>query len=160
MANVRETVLPGVGVRHEFETAGGEHVAVLTHRNGRRVLSIYDREDPDAASTVLHLSPSDTRVLAELLGAAQVSETISAVKQQVEGLAIEWLTLAPASPFVGSTIADGAFRSRTGTSIVAIIRGTTTVPAPTPQERLGPGDVLVVVGTPDGLAQLRALLES
>ena len=31
MADVSETLLPGVGVRHEFVTASGERVAVLTH---------------------------------------------------------------------------------------------------------------------------------
>ena len=36
MPEVRETLLPGVGVRHEFTTASGERVAVLTHRGGRR----------------------------------------------------------------------------------------------------------------------------
>ena len=160
MSNVRETMLPGVGVRHEFETAGGERVAVLTLRNGRRELAVYAREDPDASTTVLHLSPSDTRTLAELLGATQVSEATTAVQQQVEGLAIEWLTLSAGSRFVGASIADGEFRSRTGASIVAILRGATTIAAPGPDQRFDPGDVLVAVGTPDGLAQLRNLLSS
>ena len=40
MPEVRETMLPGVGVRHEFETADGERVAVLTHRGGRRELAV------------------------------------------------------------------------------------------------------------------------
>ena len=153
-------MLPGVGVRHEFETASGERVAVLTKHNGSREVAVYDRDDPDSSSTVLHLSVADTRTLAELLGASQVSETVSSVQQQIEGLAIEWLTLASRSPFVGTSIADGSFRSRTGTSIVAIIRDGTTVPAPGPEQRLSAGDVLVVVGTPAGLAQLRSLLDS
>ena len=58
MSEVTETQLPGVGVRHEFVTAGGERVAVLTHRTGRRELAVYDRADPDACTTVLHLSPT------------------------------------------------------------------------------------------------------
>jgi len=160
MSNVRETMLPGVGVRHEFQTAGGERVAVLTHRSGRRELAVYDRNDPDASSTVLHLSAGDTRTLAELLGATQVSEATAAVQQQVEGLAIEWLTINPASRFVGATIAAGEFRSQTGASIVAILRGGTTIAAPGPEQQFDPGDVLVAVGTLDGLAQLRNLLGS
>jgi len=160
MSEVRETKLPGVGVRHEFETAGGERVAVLTHRGGRREVAIYDRHDPDASTTVLHLSADDTRTLAELLGTSHVSEVVTAVQQQVEGLAIEWLTVDPASQFVGTSIADGQFRSQTGASIVAILRGTDTIPAPGPDERFAAGDVLVAAGTPDGLTQLRALLSS
>lgn len=158
MPDVRETLLPGVGVRHEFVTASGERVAVLTHRGGRRDVAVYDRADPDACTSMLHLSPDDTRTLAELLGATQVSEAVTAVQQQVEGLAIDWLPVEPRSAFAGATIGDGQFRTRTGASIVAVVRGSTTIPAPGPDTRFEPGDVVVAVGTPDGLSVLRDLL--
>jgi TrkA domain protein len=160
VAEVRETLLPGVGVRHEFTTSSGERVAVLTHRSGRRELAIYDRADPDACTAVLHLSPDDTRTLAELIGASQVSEALVAVQQQVEGLAIDWPTVAAGSKFAGATIADGQFRSQTGASIVAIVRRGATSPAPDPGTTLEAGDVVVAVGTPEGLSRLRALLGS
>lgn len=160
MPEVQETLLPGVGVRHEFATAGGEWVAVLTKHSGNREIAVYDRDDPDSSATVLHLSVADTRTLADILGGSQVSATVTAVQQHIEGLAIEWLTLAPTSRFAGASIADGEFRTRTGTSIVAIIRDGTTIPAPGPEQRLEAGDVLVAVGTPEGLAQIRSLLGS
>lgn len=158
MPDVSETPLPGVGVRHEFLTAGGERVAVLTHRTGRREIAVYDRADPDACSAVLHLSQDDTRTLAELLGASPVHEAVAAVQQRVEGLAIDWVTVPASSRFVGATIAEGAFRTRTGASIVAVVRGGTTVPAPGPDHGFEAGDVVVAVGTPEGLAELRSLL--
>lgn len=158
MAEVRETPLPGVGVRHEFTTSGGERVAVVSYRTGRREVVLYDRDDPDAAHTVVHLSRDDTRTLADLLGATQVSEALTAVQQQLEGLAIDWITLADGSRFVRSTIAEGAFRTRTGASIVAVLRGDTTIAAPGPEHAFEPGDVVVAVGTAEGLAQLRHLL--
>ncbi|MBW3613846.1 MAG: cation:proton antiporter regulatory subunit [Actinobacteria bacterium] len=158
MAEVRETRLPGVGVRHEFTTASGERLAVLSHRSGRRELVIYDRQDPDAATTVLHLSGDDTRTLAELLGATQVSEALTAVQQQLQGLAMEWITLPRGSRFANATIGDGQFRTRTGVSIVAVLRGETTIPAPGPEHRFQADDIVVAVGTPEGLAQLRDLL--
>jgi K+:H+ antiporter subunit KhtT len=160
MGEVTETRLPGVGVRHEFTTSDGERVSVLVHRGGRRELSIADRRDPDAAATVLHLSPEDARTLVELLGATQVSEALGEVQQRIEGLAIEWLEVREGSSFVGSTIAEGAFRSRTGASIVAVVRGDTSVPAPEPSFAFAVGDVVVAVGTPAGLAQVRDLLRS
>jgi TrkA domain protein len=160
MPEVSETPLPGVGVRHEFVTAAGERLAVVTHRTGRRELAVYDRPDRDASSTVLHLSADDTRTLAELLGASPVSEAVAAVQQRLEGLAIDWVTVPAGSPFVGGTIADGAFRTRTGASIVAIVRGGTTMPAPGPDHGFEAGDVIVAVGTTEGLAQLRDLLVS
>jgi TrkA domain protein len=160
MPEVSETPLPGVGVRHEFRTVGGERIAVVTHRTGRRELAIYDKADPYACTTVLHLNPDDTRTLAELLGASPVSEAVAAVQQRLEGLAIEWITIPPESRFVGATIAEGAFRTRTGASIVAVLRGNNTVPAPEPDHRFQAGEVIVAVGTTEGLAQLRGVLVS
>lgn len=158
MPEVRETLLPGVGVRHEFTTETGERLAVLTHRSGRREIAVYDRADPDACSTVLHLSPGDTRTLAEVLGVSQVSEALVAVQQQVEGLAIDWVKVTARSPFDGATIADGQFRTQTGASIVAVVRGDMTIPAPGPDTRFVAGDVVVSVGTAEGLSRLRHLL--
>jgi TrkA domain protein len=158
MAKVTETKLPGVGVRYEFTTTEGERAGVLFHRSGRRELVVYDREDPDACRTVLHLSADDTRTLAELLGASQVAEAVAAVQQQVEGLAIDWVTVPDGSPFAGSTVGQGRFRTRTGASIVAVLRGGDTMPAPGPEQVLEAGDVAVVVGTTEGLAQFRHLL--
>ena len=160
MADITETQLPGVGVRHDFTTAEGDRVGVLTHRNGRRELLLYDRDDPDQCVTVIHLSTGDTRTLAELLGASQVSEAVAAVQQRVEGLAIDWIAVPARSRFVGSTIADGRFRTRTGASVIAVLRGATTIPAPEPDFVFDAGDVVVGVGTSEGLNELRALLVS
>lgn len=158
MPDVTETPLPGVGVRHEFTTSSGERVAVVSHRSGRRELIVYDRHDPDAAATVVRLSGDDTRTLADLLGATQVSEALTAVQQELEGLAIDWITLPKESRFAEATIAEGEFRTRTGASIVAVVRDDTTIPAPGPDHRFQAGDVVVAVGTSQGLRQLNELL--
>jgi TrkA domain protein len=160
MPEIRETVLPGVGVRHEFTTASGERLALLTHRSGRRELAVYDDpRDPDASRTVLHLSPDDTVTFGELLGTSQVSEAILGA-QRLEGLAIDWLTVPANSGVVGTTIADGQFRTKTGVSVVAIVRDDVTIPAPEPDTSFESGDVVVAVGTPEGLQLLRTLLGS
>ncbi len=159
MPDVTEILLPGVGVRHEFTTADGSRVGVLSHRSGRREIVVYDREDPDRCSMVLHLSPNDTTTLAELLGAPHVSEAIASV-QRIEGLAIDWITVPGRSPFVGASIGEGRLRTRTGASIVAVVRGEATVPGPGPDYRFDAGDIAVAVGTPDGLGRLRELLAS
>ena len=158
MADVTETQLPGVGVRWDFTTADGERVGVLSHRSGRREIMVYDRNDPDACRTVLHLSEGDTRTLSELLGASHVTEALAAIQQQVEGVAIDWVTVPQGSGIAGSTIGDGRFRTRTGVSIVAVVRADTTIPAPGPELALRGGDVAVAVGTPEGLGQFRELL--
>lgn len=160
MAEVTETQLPGVGVRHDFTTAADDRIAVLARRGGSREVMLYDRADPDRCSTILRLSPDDSRTLAELLGGSQVSEAVADVQQRIEGLGIEWLTVPATSQFVGATIGDGEFRTRTGASIVAVVRGDDTVPAPGPEFGFQAGDVVVAVGTVEGLAQLRELLHT
>jgi TrkA domain protein len=158
MSEVRETHLPGVGVRHEFDTETGERVGVIVHRDGRREIIVYDSADPDACSTMVDLSANDTRTMAELLGASQVTEAVAAVQQNIDGLAIEWIALHEASTAIGSTIRAGEYRTRTGASIVAVIRGDESVPAPDPEFEFAINDTAVAVGTVDGLATLRALL--
>lgn len=159
MTEVTETQLPGVGVRHEFTTAAGERLAVLSHRTGRREIAVYDRADPDACSTVLHLSHDDARTLAEVLGGSPVSEAVAGV-QHLEGVTIDWIPIRPGAEHSGATIGEGQLRTRTGTSVVALVRSDETLPAPSPDVVLEPGDVVVAVGTPDGLRQLRALLDA
>jgi TrkA domain protein len=159
MTEVTETQLPGVGVRHEFTTAFGERLAVLVLRTGRREIALYNRADPDAGSTVLHLSADDTRTLAELLGGGAVSEAVSGV-QRLEGVAIDWIRVREGSAHVGVTIGERQLRTRTGSSVVAIVRGQQTVPAPGPDAVLHAGDVVVAVGTPEGLLQLHELLDA
>lgn len=160
MPDVTETQLPGVGVRYEFTTDSGERVGVIAHRGGRREVVVYDEHDPDACSTVMHLTADDTRTMAELLGATRVSEVLSSVQQEIEGLSIDWIRVAPESDFAGRTIADGTIRSSTGVSIVAVIRDTETFPAPEPTFEFAPGDLAVAVGTTEGLEQVRSMLES
>jgi TrkA domain protein len=160
MAEVTETLLPGVGVRHEFTTAGGERIGVLAHRTGWREVVRYDRDDPDSCTTILRLNPDDVRTVVEMLGGSRVSEAVSGVQQQIEGLAIDWLTVPSGSHAVGTSLGEGEFRSRTGASIVAVVRGESTVAAPGPDFRFEAGDVAVAVGTLDGLGQLRDLLRS
>jgi TrkA domain protein len=159
MATVRETQLPGVGVRHDFTTEDGTNVAVLVHRDGRRELLVYDREDPDSCTGLLFLSQEDTQTMAELLGASQVTQAAVAVQQQIEGLSIEWIPIGARSPATGTTIADGQLRTRTGASVVALIRGETTIPAPGPEQAFAAGDVVVAVGTTEGLRALRGILQ-
>lgn len=158
MSAVRETRLPGVGVRHEFETEAGSAVAVIVHFDGRREIVTYDSADPDACHSLINLSANDTQTLAELLGVSHVTETCESVRQSIEHLALEWVELPVTSSVAGMSIGSGEFRSRTGASIVAVMRNDTPIPAPEAGFILEAGDILVAVGDPDGLTSLRTLL--
>lgn len=158
--SVQETRLPGIGIRYEFVTQKGERLGVVHHRTGRRELVVYEVEDPDCVALGIELDESDSRTLAEVLGGAKVAEHLTKLQQSVEGLAMDQLILTAGSPFAGRSISDTGARTRTGTSIVAVLRRDQAFPAPAPDFRLEPGDNLVVVGTPDGLQGLSRILRS
>lgn len=160
MTTVSETPLPGLGVRFEFETARGVRIGVLQRQGGRVDLLIFDRDDPDTTSESVTLDEDDARTLAEILGGTRVIEDLGRLRQQVEGLAIDWLTIVEGTPFVGGTIGDTQARTRTGVSIVAVVRGDLPIPAPGPAQGLETGDSLVVVGTPRGIEALAAILRT
>lgn len=160
MANVEETQLPGVGVRYEFVTDGGMRIGVIHHRTGRRELCLYAPEDPDTARETIRLSEKDSQTLHELLGGSHVLEQLGRLQQSVSGLAIDWLAIPEASPFAGATIGDTRARTRTGVSIVAVLRGEGAFPAPGPEQALEADDTLVVVGTPEGIERLSAILRT
>jgi K+:H+ antiporter subunit KhtT len=158
MSEIREVRLPGVGVRLELTTRAGQEVAVVVHRGGRRELLVYDEHDPEIGRTVLQLTVDETRALGDMLGGSKVSEVTSAVVQDLHGLAIDWLSVAATSATAGRSIGDGMFRTRTGASIVAIVRSGVTIPGPGPDVLLEADDVAVAVGTPSGLEKLRQML--
>ena len=160
MTEIHEVKLPGVGVRYEFETVEGRRIGVISHRSGLREIYLSRPHDADEFKRVLGLSPDDARTLAELLGATRVAQQLAELQQRIEGLVIDWLPVREDSPYVGRTIGDAQLRSRTGVSVVAIVRGEDAVPAPGPDARLETGDYLVVVGTSRGVEQAVEVLRA
>ena len=158
MNEVRETKLPGVGVRHEFTDEEGNDVGVIVHHDGRREIVAYDADDPDACHSLVSLSEPDTQTLAQILGVNPVTEIVAEIRQVIEELAIDWTQLPSDSPAAGTTIGSGEFRSHTGASIVAVIRDNLPVPSPEADFVLEEGDVIVAVGPPEGLTTLRSML--
>lgn len=158
VTDIREVKLPGVGVRYEFTTEEGEYVGVVSHRSGRKELYVTDPKDPDAFKRVLGFSERDARILVEILGGSRVVEELTQLQQRIEGLAIDWLPLREDSPFAGRAMGEARIRTRTGASVVAVLRGDEAVPAPEPDLRIESGDYLVVVGTSRGIEEVVELL--
>jgi TrkA domain protein len=150
VADVEETLLPGVGVRHDFSTADGRRLGVIVHRSGRRELLIYKKDDPDACQ-VIQLDHDDLRVLVEVLGGTQIVERLASIQYAVEGLAIDWISVPPDVGTVGQSLGSTELRTRTGVSVVAVLRGETTYPSPEPDFVFEAEDVAVVVGTGEGI---------
>jgi TrkA domain protein len=158
MSEIREVKLPGVGARFEFETQDGKVVGVVTHRTGRREIYVASGDDKDRFDLMLGLTSTDARILAELLGASRVSEELADLQQRIEGLVIDWLPLREDSPYAGRPMGDARIRTRTGVSLVAVVRGDEAFPVPGPDLILVGGDYLVVVGTHRGIEDLVEIL--
>jgi TrkA domain protein len=111
---IHETALPGVGFRHDFTTSRGRQLGVVSHRTGRRDLILYNQHDPDAAQEVVQLTSVESEALGGLLGGSRITRSLTELQQQLEGLAIAWLSITQGSPYAGRTIAGTQARSRTG----------------------------------------------
>lgn len=153
-----ETPLPGVGIRYEFDTELDRRIGVLVHRDGRRELLVYRKSDPDACSETLQLNHDESASLVELLGGSKITERLSDLRHEVQGLAIEWLTLGSEAPMAGKTIGDGRVRTQSGASVIAVIRAGGSHPGPGPDFRLEVGDVVLVSGSVDGVERARRIL--
>ncbi len=160
MSEVNETELPGVGIRYDFDTRGGPRLGVLVHRTGRRELLVYDEADPDACVTSIGLDEGEARTLAEVMGASRIAEHVTELHQEVEGLAMDWIKVHDGAEWAGQTLLDAEIHTRTGVSIVAILRDGTTIPAPHSSEQLRAGDVAVAVGTAEGVAAATQALQA
>ena len=160
MASFEETMLPGVGVRHDFVTQDGRRIGVITHHGGRRDLLVYSDTDPDTCQETVALHEGDSLALVELLGGSRVASSLHEMQQRVEGLAIDWVELQDGWWAAGRPIGDTELRRRTGVSVVAIVNGDRAMPAPGPDHRLAAGDTLVAVGTPEGLKAANAILRA
>lgn len=143
---IEQTALPGIGLKHEFTTHSGRRVAVVSHRTGRRDLVIYDKVDPDRACEAIQLNDDEADALVELLGAPRIVQRLNDLHSEVEGLVSLQLAILLGSPYDGRTLGDARIRTRTGASIVAVVRGGQVNASPTPDFRFAAGDIVVVVG--------------
>ncbi len=155
---VEQTPLPGIGVRHDLVTSSGRTVGVVSHRNGRRDLVLYDVDDPDSCLAAIPLTDDEAEALADVLGASLMLGQLAGLRQQASGLLTEQIALPAGSSFVGRKLGDTRARTRTGASIVAVMRDREVVPSPGPEFVFEANDVVVAVGTRQGLDGVTAIL--
>ncbi len=158
MGHLDETRLPGIGSRLEFVTDEGRRLGVVQHHSGRREVFVCQPGDPDATVVALNLTEGEAHSLVDALGVVSVSEDTADPTYQVDGLVFAWIEVDVSSAAVGHSIADRQIRTKTGASVVAVLRPDGAIPAPDPQFVMEAGDTLVVAGTAEGIAAVRDLL--
>jgi TrkA domain protein len=149
--DVKEVLLPGVGLRFEFDNRDGDRIGVVVRRTGDFDVVVYPRDDPDQAREMFRLTDEEAEALAQILGAPRIAERFADLTREVPGLNAGQVKITAGSPFVDHPLGDTHARTRTGASIVAIVRDEEVLASPGPDEMLHAGDVLVVIGTEDGI---------
>ncbi|MEV0586917.1 cation:proton antiporter regulatory subunit [Nonomuraea sp. NPDC050310] len=155
---IEQTALPGIGLKHEFNTQSGRRIAVVSHRSGRRDLIVYSREDPDRACEAIQLNDDEADALVELLGAPRIVQRLNDLHREIEGLVSLQLPIPAGSPYAGRTLGEARIRTRTGASVVAVVRRGQVHTSPGPDFVFADGDIAVVVGDEENTAAVADIL--
>lgn len=155
--DITSRVLPGIGVCQEVALHDGRRIGIVTRRDGMHDLVLYD-EEGDGAAVDIALNDDEANAVAEILGAPQLIFRLSVLQRQAEGLIVEQLPVPNNSPFTGRPLGDTHARTRTGASIVAVLRQGAALPSPTPDFVLQAGDLVVTVGTQAAVDQVAHIL--
>jgi TrkA domain protein len=159
LEELRETRLPGVGTKFSFTTDHGSRVTVIQHLDGSRELYVFRHARDEEPCAVLQLEDDEARQLGAVLGGAyERPKIVEELEMALGELAIEWVPVPSGSPAIGKTLAECAFRARTGVTIIAILREPEPVTGAQPDDVVQEGDVLVTVGKLGQYAAFRRLL--
>ncbi len=152
-------LLPSIGLRYEFTSHDGDRIGIIARRSGDFEIVRYTRDDPDQAQPVFHLTDEEADAVAQILGAPRIAERFTELTREVPGLEAGQVHIRQGSVFVDRPLGDTRARTRTGASIVAIVRNEVVLASPGPAEMLHADDVLVVVGTENGIADVQRLVD-
>jgi TrkA domain protein len=156
---LRETRLPGVGVKYTLVGGHGQRLAVILHNDGTREIYVFRRSGDEEAAAVVQLDDDEARQLGAVLGGAyERPKIVEELEMALGELAIEWIPVPDGSPAIGKTLAEVAFRRRTGITIIAILREPEPVTGAQPEDVVQEGDTLVTVGKLGQYSAFRKLL--
>jgi TrkA domain protein len=156
---LRETRLPGVGVKYSLATAHGGRITVILHNEGLREIYYFRHARDEDPTAVIQLEDDEARQLgAVVAGAYDRPKIVEELEMAFGELAIEWVPVPDGSPAIGKTLADCGFRARTGITIIAILREPEPVAGAQPGDIIEKGDTLVTVGKLGQYPAFRRLL--
>jgi TrkA domain protein len=157
--DLRETRLPGIGVKYAFRTARGGRIAVILHNDGQREIYYYGREEDDEPRAVIELHDDEARQLGAVVGGAyERPKIVEDLEMALGELTIEWVPVPDTSPWIGMTLAECGFRAKTGITVIAILREPEPISGAQPHHRIERGDTLVTVGKAGQYQAFRKLL--
>src|ERR687888_113520 len=121
--DLRETRLPGVGVKYTISLSGGGRLAVILHTDGKREVYYFAAGGDEDPRAVIELDDDEARQLGAVIGGAyERPKIVEELELALGGLQIEWVTVPDTSPWIGKTLAECGFRAKTGITVIAILR--------------------------------------
>jgi TrkA domain protein len=157
--DLRESRLPGVGVKYTFLTAIGGRVSVIMHNDGQREIYFYRRRDDDEPTAVIELHDDEARQLGAIVGGAyERPKIVEDLELALGELHIEWVPVPDTSPAIGKSLAECGLRAQTGVTVIAILREPEPVSGAQPDDVIQQGDTLVAVGKAGQFTAFRRLL--
>lgn len=130
---------------------------IVCRSSSERARMLFRRAGID---TTINTDEMGARRLVASLTRPQITEFIDEITQLVEGRpSLHGVRLEEGAPLVGQSLIGSRLREDFDISIVAIQRGGTFVPNPAGGEILQEGDILILIGTPENVERLRALLQ-
>jgi TrkA domain protein len=157
--DLRETRLPGVGVKYGFRTSEGGRLAIVLHNDGVREIYFFQHERDEEPSVVIRLDDDEARQLGAIIGGAyERPKIVEDLELALGELTIEWVPVPEDSPLLGKTLAECGFRAKTGITVIAILRDPEPVAGAQPSDKVERGDTLVTVGKLGQYSAFRKLL--
>jgi TrkA domain protein len=156
-AEVRQDDLPGIGRRFEVRCEDGGVLTVVLYNTGRRDLYAFPPGSDEPC--VVTLRDEQAHAVGAILSGSWFSPPgMRGVREALDDVAIDWVTLDPGSPATGRTIGELGIRSGTGVTVMSILRGHSVIKEPGAEEALRAGDRLIVAGQRDRLPDFRRLV--
>jgi TrkA domain protein len=155
---VRETNLPGVGVRYDVDADGGPHLFVVVRRDGRRTLGLTGEGDEPAWQLALEQGQAVT-VAALLLGARFTLDTTADAQVASDEVVVDSVEVREGSPAVGLTKREMSLPDDEAVLLAVISDSTPQLVEDEANHRCLPGDRVVVAARGSRIDEVLAYLQ-